>query len=62
LLTPGGVIDGFWPGCTAATMQELGRGIARLTGIGERPLNVSGMPGPLTTGCPFEFQVLRESQ
>jgi peroxiredoxin len=55
LLTTEGVIDGFWPGCTAATMRELGRGIARLAGVVERPLDVTGMPGPLTTGCPFEF-------
>ncbi len=54
LLTPQGVIDGCWPGCTADTMRELGRRIARLAGVTERPLNLSGMPGPLTTGCPFE--------
>jgi peroxiredoxin len=53
LLTAEGVIDGFWPGCSVATMTELGRGIARLAGVPERPLDVTGMPGPLTTGCPF---------
>jgi peroxiredoxin len=53
LLTAEGVIDGFWPGCSVATMTELGRGIARLAGVAERPLDVTGMPGPLTTGCPF---------
>lgn len=54
LLTPGGVIDGFWPGCSADTMRDLGRRIARLGGVEERALDVTGMPGPLTTGCPFE--------
>jgi hypothetical protein len=54
LLTPEGVIDGFWPGCSVATMRELGRRIARLAGVRERPLDVTGMPRPLTTGCPFE--------
>jgi hypothetical protein len=54
LLTPGGVIDGFWPGCSADTMRQLGRRIAGLAGVGERPLDVSGVPASLTTGCPFK--------
>jgi AhpC/TSA family len=54
LLTPAGVIDGFWPGCTAVTMRDLGRRIARLAGIAERSLDVAGMPLALITGCPFE--------
>jgi peroxiredoxin len=53
LVTPDGVIDGFWPGCSADGMKELGRRIAHLSGRDERPLDVEGMPGPLTTGCPF---------
>jgi peroxiredoxin len=55
LLTPAGRIDGFWPGCTAATMRELGRRITHLTGVEERPLDPTGMPEALTTGCPFTF-------
>jgi hypothetical protein len=55
LLTPGGVIDGCWPGCSADTMRQLGRRIADLAGVVERPLDVSGMPASLTTGCPFKF-------
>jgi peroxiredoxin len=54
LLTPGGVIEGFWPGCSADTMRQLGRRIAGLAGVEERPLDVSGMPASLTTGCPFK--------
>jgi peroxiredoxin len=56
LLTPGGVIDGFWPGCSAETMRQLGRRIAGLAGVEERPLDVSGMPESLTTGCPFKIR------
>jgi peroxiredoxin len=54
LLTPGGVIDGFWPGCSADTMRQLGRRIAGLAGVEECSLDVSGMPASLTTGCPFK--------
>ena len=53
LVTADGVIDGLWPGCSADGMSELGRRIARLAGVAERPLDVSDMPGALTTGCPF---------
>jgi hypothetical protein len=55
LLTPGGLIDGCWPGCSADTMRQLGRRIAGLTGVAERPLDTSGMPASLTNGCPFKF-------
>jgi peroxiredoxin len=54
LLTRGGVIDGFWPGCSADTMRQLGRRVAGLAGVEERPLDVSVMPASLTTGCPFK--------
>jgi hypothetical protein len=54
LLTPAGEIAGFWPGCSADTMRDLGRRIARRLGVAERPLDVAGMPGSLTNGCPFE--------
>jgi len=53
LLTPQGTIDGFWPGCSADALADLGRRIALLAGLPERPLDVAGMPGSLTTGCPF---------
>lgn len=53
LLTADSMIDGFWPGCSVDTMQQLSQRIARLVGVNERWLDVSGMPGPLTTGCPF---------
>lgn len=55
LLAQDGTIDGFWPGCSADGLQDLGRRIARLAGIEERPLDLAGMPGPLITGCPFEL-------
>jgi peroxiredoxin len=53
LLTPNGVIDGCWPGCSRETLQELGRRIAQRVGLEERPLDVFEMPRALTTGCPF---------
>jgi hypothetical protein len=54
LLRPDGVLDTLWPGCSAAMMRALGRRIAELGAVTERSINVAGMPGALTTGCPFE--------
>jgi peroxiredoxin len=54
LLTPAGEIDGFWPGCSADALRELGQRIAHLAGREDRPLDTTGMPGPLTTGSPYE--------
>jgi hypothetical protein len=54
LLRPEGAIDSLWPGCSAEMMRELGRRIAELGAVTERSIDVAGMPGALTTGCPFE--------
>jgi len=56
LLTPGGVIDGCWPGCSASTLQQLGRRIARLAGVEERTLDITDVPASLTAGCRFVLQ------
>jgi hypothetical protein len=53
LLTPDGTLDGFWPGCSAEGLRDLARRAARLAGVAERPLDSSGMPAALITGCPF---------
>jgi peroxiredoxin len=53
LITPDGVLDTLWPGCSAEMMRELGRRIAACAGVAERPLDCTGMPGALLTGCPF---------
>jgi hypothetical protein len=54
LLRPEGSIDTLWPGCSAEMMRELGRRVAELGAVTERPIDVAGMPGALTTGCPFD--------
>jgi peroxiredoxin len=54
LLDPDGGIVGVWPGCSADGMRDAGARMARLAGIDEQPLDVSGMPAALTAGCPFE--------
>ena len=54
LLRPDGTIDTLWPGCSSERMRELGRRIAELGAVTERSIDVAGMPGVLTTGCPFE--------
>ena len=53
LLGVDGHIDTLWPGCSAEMMRNLGRHIAALRALAERPLDVSDMPKILTTGCPF---------
>lgn len=55
LLARDGTIEGFWPGCSADGLRDLGRRIARLAAIEERPLDLSGLSRPLVTGCPFEL-------
>lgn len=53
VLTATGVIDGYWPGSSVEALHELGRRIAKLAGIEERPVDVTGMPNALTTGCHY---------
>ena len=53
LLGVDGQIDTLWPGYSAEMMRELGRRIAALRALPERPLDVSDLPRVLTTGCPF---------
>jgi peroxiredoxin len=55
LVRPPGVIDTLWPGCSGEMIRELGRRIAELGAVKERAIDVAGMPGALTTGCPFEL-------
>jgi peroxiredoxin len=57
LVTPAGVLDTLWPGCSAEMMRELSRRSAELAGVEERPLDYTGMPNALTTGCPFSEPV-----
>ncbi len=47
------IIDSLWPGCSAELFTQMGRRIAAVAGIAERPLDVSGLPGAAVTGCPF---------
>jgi peroxiredoxin len=53
LMGSDGVIDGFWPGCSAESLADLGRRIARHTNGDELPLDTRDMPRPLLTGCPY---------
>ena len=54
LVTNDATIAGYWPGCSADGLRDLGQRIARLTGVDERPIDTTDMPGPLITGCPFD--------
>jgi peroxiredoxin len=53
LVTPAGVLDTLWPGCSAEMMREVSRRCAELAGVEERSVDYNGMPNALTTGCPF---------
>jgi peroxiredoxin len=53
LVTPAGVLDTLWPGCSAEMMRELSRRIAALAGVEERPVDCTRMPNALMTGCRF---------
>jgi hypothetical protein len=53
LVTPAGTIDTLWPGCSAGMMLEMSRRIADLASVEEQPIETSGLPSVLTTGCPF---------
>jgi hypothetical protein len=47
-------LDTLAPGCSVEMMRALGRRIAGLRALPERPLDVTGMPKVLTTGCPVD--------
>jgi hypothetical protein len=53
LVTPAGILDTLWPGCSAQMMRELSRRIAHLAGAEEQRVETAGLPSVLTTGCPF---------
>jgi hypothetical protein len=53
LLTPAEVLNTLWPGCSAEMMRELSRRMAQLAGVEEQPIETTGLPSALTTGCPF---------
>ena len=47
------VIDTLWPGCSAELLTQMGQRIAAVTGVAQRPVDVSGLPSAPITGCPF---------
>jgi peroxiredoxin len=53
LVSPEGIVETLWPGCSAEMLRDLSARIAALAKVEEPALDVTGMPGPLTTGCPF---------
>jgi hypothetical protein len=53
LVTPAGVLDTLWPGCSVEMMRELSRRIAEVALVQDQSVDTSGLPGVLTTGCPF---------
>ena len=50
-----GTLDHLYPGYSAAMLAEAGDRIARLAGVSPRPIDASGAPEDLITGCPFDL-------
>jgi peroxiredoxin len=55
LIDEQGRIAMHWPGYSASMLQELGASLARLTRSALRPIDVSGAPSELYTGCPYDL-------
>ena len=53
LLAPGGTVSSLWPGFSAPMLAEVGSHIARLTGQEPAPLDATGAPAELASGCSF---------
>jgi hypothetical protein len=53
LIGPGGTIEALWPGYSSGMLAELGARLARLTRQTEVPLDTSGAPAEMTSGCAF---------
>jgi peroxiredoxin len=53
LVAPGGTIEVLWPGYSSRMLAELDARLSRLTGEGAVPLDNSGAPNELASGCAF---------
>jgi peroxiredoxin len=49
----GGAIDRLYPGYSKEMLVEASERIARLAGVTPRPIDATGAPDELSTGCPF---------
>jgi hypothetical protein len=55
LVRPDGTLDSLWPGFSAEATPQLDRRLAELAGPPAGPWQPPvALPGPLTTGCPFD--------
>lgn len=53
LIDRSGRIDSFWPGYSTAMLEALNARIAVLAGLPEAPIDTTGAPEELYSGCPF---------
>ena len=54
LLSPDGTVDRMWPGLSVEAYSDIGRRLAAIARVPERPLDTTGLPDALVTGCPFD--------
>ncbi|MHC5543574.1 peroxiredoxin family protein, partial [Singulisphaera rosea] len=53
LVSRAGTIETLWPGYSADMLNDLGRRLARLTGVEPKPLDTRDAPIKLAAGCRF---------
>jgi hypothetical protein len=46
-------LEKLWPGYSAAMLEDAVARLARLTGFVATPIDTSGAPAEMTTGCPY---------
>jgi peroxiredoxin len=53
LIAPGGTIEELWPGYSSTMLTELGAKLAQYSKLPEVPIDTSGAPTRMTSGCPY---------
>jgi peroxiredoxin len=53
VVSKGGAIEKLWPGYSAAMIREASACLAKLAEIEPKPIDATGAPEEMLTGCPF---------
>ena len=55
IIARNGAIDRLWPGYSSGMLAELEARLTQLTGLMKTPIDVTGAPIELASGCPFSL-------